>query len=299
MNLPPGSALPWLPLLLGAAAGCMAGITGCGRNTPQRSRGPEGVLHGAEAVHIDRGRFRGCLLLHGFASSPADFRGVYRALDDAGWDVHAPRLPGHGTSPDELAQVSAPQMREGARRHYRKLRRRYDTVALVGFSMGGLLATGLAASEPPDALALVSPFYAVTYRWYYVLPAEWWFSIPPPVLDAVPSQKNVNRPAGKDNIVGYHWYPMPALDMLFTLKRDILRETRGRTLSCPVLLVYSAGDGTASPEAMQNVLGRLTGGDYRATRFERSNHYILHDYDRRAARRAIVDFLERQERAGG
>ena len=277
-------AYMWLIVLAAVAAGCAFGP--CRQNTAERD-----VMEGAESIRIERGHSRVCLLLHGFGSSPADFGRLPAALDEAGWDVCVPRLPGHGTSPDALRQVSPARLRKAARERYNELRSRYETVALGGFSMGGCLATGIAAERPPHSLVLVNPFFAVTYRWYYVFPVEWYLPVASPLLDAVPAQKSVNRPEGKKDIVAYETYPLEAVNMLMDLRDTILADLDDGALQCPVLLVYSAGDSVASPAETGEVLDRVTGGDYRTRRFTRSNHHVLHDYDREEVVRCIVDWL--------
>ena len=264
---------------------------GCGYALPPEHARPDTLRTENPSIHVDRGRSRAVLLLHGFSASPADFGGLPRALDRAGWDVHVPWLPGHGTSPDELAAVSASRIREAAEDHYTDLCGRYETVVLGGFSMGGCLATGLAADEPPAALVLVSPFYAITYRWYYILPVEWWQTVASLFLDSVPPGKHVNRPGAEENIVTYDRIPLAALDMLYALRDRVMEGLAERQLGCPVLLLQSAADSVASPDRAREVIGRFTAGNYCHRRFTRSDHYILHDYDRREAVRSAVEFL--------
>ena len=253
---------------------------------------PPAIMKGAEPLPIDRGRDRACLLLHGFGSSPADFGPLPEMLDEAGWDVYAPLLPGHGTEPEDLARVTASEVYGAARGHYRELRDRYDRVALGGFSMGGCIATGLAVDEPPDRLLLVSPYYAIRYHWYYVLPPRWWNYLLSPVVWWVPVTSQVNRPGGESELVHYDWLPTKGVRMLFALRDGVLERTEGKRLRCPVLLIYSTGDNTASSGAMEDVLGRLTDGGYWPARFTDSNHHVLHDYDREEALRAALEFMQ-------
>ena len=58
----------------------------------------------------------GCLLLHGFTSTPAELRPLGEALHRAGYTVHAPLLPGHGTSPEDLLHITYCDWIEGPSR---------------------------------------------------------------------------------------------------------------------------------------------------------------------------------------
>jgi esterase/lipase len=55
-----------------------------------------------------RGSFRkpAILLIHGYLAAPAEVRSLALYLGGRGFTVYAPRLKGHGTSPEDLAQRS-------------------------------------------------------------------------------------------------------------------------------------------------------------------------------------------------
>lgn len=259
-----------------------------------KSDTPTPVMPGAEPVSIDRGRPRVCLLLHGWLTSPADFGELPAALDTAGWDVRAPLLPGHGTSPDALDGVGAEELLHAAREHYRVLREDHEQVALGGFSMGGTICTALAAERAPSRLILIAPYYKVTHKWYYVLPVAWWVSILSPVVRHVVRLKSwlrVNDRSAVDRIVYYRRFAIGSVRELMKLRAAVERADL-RNLAMPTLLVYSRGDDVASPGAMARFLQRLPAAEKRELVFTRSNHHVLHDYDRAEAVAGIVEFLE-------
>lgn len=256
-----------------------------------------GLMQGGGPVEIARGRNRACLLLHGWLTTPADFGPLPEALAEAGWDVFAPLHEGHGARPTELEDVTAEDLLEAAREHYERVRAEYDRVALVGFSMGGTMAVLLAAEQPPERLVLVAPFFGVRHRWYYVLPARWWAGILSPVLRCVWRGRawvHVNRPEGREAVRMYCGFPTSTVTALFELRRRA-QAADVASLSCPVLLVYSHGDGVCSPEAAERFAERLPAGAVRREVFTRSDHHLLLDYDREAAAEGIVEFLAEPE----
>ena len=63
------------------------------------------VLPGAEPFSAAGGPM-GALVLHGFTGCPQSMRGLAQAFAAAGFTVELPRLPGHGTSVEDMTQYS-------------------------------------------------------------------------------------------------------------------------------------------------------------------------------------------------
>jgi len=227
-------------------------------------RNPEtGVIAGTEAVTLAGTGGRACLLIHGWIGSRIDFNDLGQRLNDRGLTVRMLRLPGHGTTPRALARMEAGELVRTVEAEYLALKREHGTVAVVGFSMGGSLATILAARHPVDRLALVAPFYAVTYKWYYVFSPEIWNTILSPIIAYVIKAEDfirVNKPEAKEHIFTYRTVP-------------------------------TRGDMAASPAAIEDAFGRMGSAEKELFRCDRSNHHILWDYDGEAAAEEIVEFL--------
>ena len=60
------------------------------------------VLVGAEPLSHTAGAATGVLVLHGFTGNPSSVRSLAEAFVAAGFDVEMPRLPGHGTSVEDM-----------------------------------------------------------------------------------------------------------------------------------------------------------------------------------------------------
>ncbi len=95
-----------------------------------------------------------CLLLHGFTGSPWDVRPLGEALALRGLHVRAPRLPGHGTTPEAMLEVRHNHWQEAAWEALYALRG-FRRVFVAGLSMGAMLGLRLAAGAPERVQALV------------------------------------------------------------------------------------------------------------------------------------------------
>lgn len=249
------------------------------------------ILKGASPVSIDKGRDRICLLLHGYSSSPADFGQLPQYLDSRGWDVEAPLLPAHGRDPRDLRDITADDLVSFARKRFRKLKKEYDTVVLGGFSMGGSLALILTDEKRPAATFLINPYLGSTYRFYYILPPEWWYSILRPLVDygvQLPGRIPLNRTEARNQFVHYHAAPASIYAEVFELRSRALRAVHREV---PVLFLISEDDDTASPGTTVSYFHRTNSPADRLATFPGSNHVLMLDYGREKAMEAVGKFL--------
>lgn len=117
-------------------------------------RNSDGIIRGAEPIHLTGPRRGAVLLLHGYNDSPQSVASLAAVLHARGWSVEVPLLPGHGRTLHAFAQSGAAQWMNAARQELATLRSRHAQVAVGGLSMGGAIAFALAA-EVSDVRAVV------------------------------------------------------------------------------------------------------------------------------------------------
>lgn len=101
------------------------------------------------------------LLCHGFTGTPRELSKVGDALAAMGIASYAPRYPGHGTDRDDFYATGAEDWLRCAIDGYLELRSEYETVNLLGHSMGGLIASLVAASFNAPRLILLAPAFKI------------------------------------------------------------------------------------------------------------------------------------------
>ena len=161
---------PMLPLLA-TAAFIAAGLvlryaTGYRLELETATRlrtGADGIIPGAGTIDLGPPpgtRPRGAaLLLHGFGDTPQTLDYLANDLNARGYAVRAPLLPGHGRTLRAFAASDGDAWVAAARAELGAMRERYGSVSLVGLSMGGAIASILAAESPaPPALVLLAPY---------------------------------------------------------------------------------------------------------------------------------------------
>lgn len=117
-----------------------------------------GIMVGAEPIFIQRDKEVGVLLIHGFTSSPKDFKEFSEFLAEKDITVYVPLLPGHGTHPRNLKDTGYEEWTSAVQQALNLL----DTEKkfVFGYSMGGALALHLAAQNNLDGvISINSPIF--------------------------------------------------------------------------------------------------------------------------------------------
>ena len=103
-----------------------------------------------------RGKARGSvLLLHGFSASPYELSAIGRFLQGRGCRVYAPRLAGHGIGTEAFNAKGRADWLADAEAAFAALSTPGEQLNVLGHSMGGILATLVAAKHAPQVRRLV------------------------------------------------------------------------------------------------------------------------------------------------
>ncbi len=97
------------------------------------------ILPEAEPMSVDGTTTVGVLVIHGFTGNPSSMRGIAEAMAALGHHVEMPRLPGHGTTIDDMLTTSWADWSGEVRTAHARLAARVDEIVVVGLSMGGAL----------------------------------------------------------------------------------------------------------------------------------------------------------------
>ena len=125
---------------------------------------PESEIGRLDPVHIHGKKHgRALLLLHGFSSSPAVYRAMIPALKNYDALV-CPALPGHAENLAAFTSVSYGEWVTAAETACEALVEQYETVEVIGLSLGGLLAYHLANKYPVKHLYLLAPAFKLTFN---------------------------------------------------------------------------------------------------------------------------------------
>lgn len=250
---------------------------------------PNGIVVGASPIDLPAEGVCAVLLLHGFGDTPQTLEYLARSLHAQGWSVRAPLLPGHGRTLDEFSASRATDWIEFARAEFQSLRARYETVSIVGLSMGGSLATILAA-ETADvpAVVLLAPYLSMPTRLRRAARLHYVVGAVVPYLRGG-GERSIRDPA---EVVRNLAYGFTTPRLVFELSRVVARaRAAAPRVSSPTLVVQSRQDNRIPVDAAERAFALFTTNERRLLWTEGNGHIITVDYGREVVFAAVADWL--------
>ncbi len=241
------------------------------------------VLPGAEPFSRDAGPV-GVLLCHGFTGTPASLRPWAEYLADAGLTVSVPRLPGHGTTWQEMNRTRSEDWLAEAQRSFEGLRGKTDEIFLMGLSLGGCIALRIAElrGAAVHGIVVVNPSLTADTRL---------FALAPVMKLVVPSLKGISSDIKKADTkeLAYDRVPVKAAASLQRLWRATVAGLD--QISQPVLAYHSTEDHVVGPASMRLLTAALGAGQLTVRDCGNSYHVATLDNDAAAIFSGSLEFV--------
>jgi carboxylesterase len=241
------------------------------------------VMPGAEAF-AHQGSPTGVLLCHGFTGSPQSLRPWAEYLAAAGLSVSLPRLPGHGTTWQEMARTRWEDWYAEVDRAFDELQASCDEMFVMGLSMGGCLALRLAElrGDAIRGLVLVNPSITADTKLFMLAPV---LKLVVPSLKGIAS--DVKKPGAAE--VGYDRVPVKAAATLPGLWR--ITQQHLTELTQPVLAFRSATDHVVGPASMKLLQAALPPAQLDVRELADSYHVATLDHDAEVIFSGSLEFI--------
>lgn len=199
-------------------------------NTPFELKPAPGFAHGQNKPYK-----RGVLLIHGLTDSPYSMRHLGEFFQQNGFRVMAVLLPGHGTQPGDLLNVTWQEWAKTVAYGADQLAMEVDELYLAGYSAGGALSVYQSLrDERVRGLFLFSPALDITHRaaWAWVHKLYSWL---------FPVAKWVTIKPDRD-IYKYESFPKNAAAQLYALSQEVARQLHTHELNVPIFAAASLDD---------------------------------------------------------
>jgi carboxylesterase len=241
------------------------------------------VMQDAEAFARSEGP-TGVLLCHGFTGSPQSLRPWAEYLANAGLSVSLPRLPGHGTSWQQMARTRAEDWYAEVDRAFDELQASCDEMFVMGLSMGGCLALRLAElrGDAVRGLVVVNPSITADTRLFLLAPV---------MKLVVPSLKGIASDIKKEGSreVGYDRVPVKAAATLPGLWRATQQHLKD--LTQPILAFRSSTDHVVGPASMKLLREAIPADQLEVRELADSYHVATLDNDAEAIFVGSLEFV--------
>src|ERR1700730_1195321 len=231
----------------------------------------------------------GVLLCHGFTGSPQTLRPWAEYLARHGFTVSLPRLPGHGTTWQDLSRTGWQDWYGEVDQAFAALAGRCEQTFVFGLSMGGCLALRLAEVHggAVRGLVVVNPSLALNTRLFLLAP------VLKHVLRSLPGiASDIKKPGGHE--IGYDRVPVRAAATLPRRWGATVRHLGDVTQ--PVLVYHSTVDHVVGPASMRALLAGLPGGQVTVRECADSYHVATLDNDAGVIFEGSLKFI--QDHAG-
>jgi len=246
----------------------------------------------AEEVWVDAEPFSfeggktGVLVVHGFTGCTQSMLPLGEGLAAAGFTVMGPRLPGHGTSVQDLRPRKWEEWTGEAEKSLQELLGRCDKVFVTGLSMGGTITCFL-GERYAGKLAGLMPINAAVAKLNPMLPLT---PIAKYVLKTIPGVgSDIKDPNSKES--AYDKVPVPAAAELYKLmkatKADIAKIT------APILIFSSREDHVVSTKNGPFILEHVSSTDREIVWLENSYHVATIDNDKQLIIDRCVEFINK------
>jgi esterase/lipase len=197
---------------------------------------------GTDSLGKEKPWRRGILLTHGLSDSPYFMRHMAAVFQESGFRVMAVLLPGHGTRPGDLLEVTWQEWAKVVAYGTDKLAAEVDEVYLGGYSAGGALSIYQSLQDQRvRGLFLFAPAIDITHRAAFA-------SLHKLVSWLVPCVKWVDIKPDKD-IYKYESFAKNTATQMYQLTLALGAELKQYELHIPIFTVASVDDKTVNTAA--------------------------------------------------
>jgi len=238
-------------------------------------------------------RFRqtGIVLVHGYMAAPPEVKELAVYLGKKGFLVYAPRVGGHGTSPEDLATSTHKDWMESVDEGYAIVSSLCKKVVVGGFSTGAGLAIDLATRVKLTALFAVSPPLRLQDFSVRFLPAVglWNRSMDFINMDRAKMEFVENKPENPH--INYFRNPVSGVRELGLLMASVEKELP--QIKIPTLVIQADGDPIVDPKGSRKVFELISSTNKKYMLFNFNRHGILLGKGAEKVHQSIGDFVSR------
>lgn len=226
----------------------------------------------------------GILLVHGFTGSPASMRPWAHFLNEQGYTVRVPRLPGHGREWQDLNKVSWREWPTKIEGELAILQKSCKKVFIFGLSMGGGTTLNVAEKHSVDGIVLVNPMIHIRGQLIRFAPL---------ISLIQPGRSSVGDDIKKPGITEWGYDVLPTKGVVQLNK--LLKATRAalKSAKAPLLLFHSQDDHVLPVSNTEIIMNEIGSAEKERVELFNSYHVANLDYDAEIIFEKSLEFIRR------
>jgi carboxylesterase len=230
----------------------------------------------------------GCLLVHGFTSTPNEMRWLGKKLADSwGYSVLGIRLAGHGTTMEDMERTTWQDWLASVEDGYHLLRPNVDRLIVVGSSMGGALALTAAADFQVEGVVGIStPYDLPEDKRLFMLPL-----LSPFHIKLKKGKPDWQGEHSKEEHIAYPFRTPHGVLELGRLLENMRMKLPG--IHCPTLLFQSERDITIPSNSLDAIAALVQSTRLETHWVKNSGHVITLEPDREFVAQTIAAFIQK------
>ena len=233
----------------------------------------------------------GVLLSHGYMAAPLEVQGLASYLQRKGFWVYTPRLKGHGTSPEDLAQRHYTDWLASVEEGYALISSICERVVVGGFSTGAGLALHIAArvKNLSGVFAVAAPLRLQDLSARFAPALDTWNRLMDKFGKGVAKKEFVNNVPENPHI-NYFRNPISGVSEIEKLMESLHPLLPHITI--PALVIQSENDPVVDPKGSRRIFKRLGSIEKRYILFNFERHGILLGEGSDRVYRTIGEFID-------
>ncbi|GAB6190694.1 alpha/beta fold hydrolase [Desulfocastanea catecholica] len=202
----------------------------------------------------------GVVLIHSYLAQPEEVRALAGYLRRRGCWVYAPRLPGHGTSAEDLAKRKYHEWVEAVEMSYILMSMICERVVVGGVAVGGSLALDLAArvSNVAGVFALSPPLALRNYSTKFMPGIDVWNRIQNKIKRGEHNNQFIEFPHGNAH-VNYPMNPVAGVKEVGDYLESI--EKGYAAINQPALIIQADKNPVVNPKGSQQLYESIGSSD--------------------------------------
>jgi len=248
------------------------------------------VMPGCEPFSHTGDGSAGVLVIHGFTGNPSSMTHQATAFAAAGYHVEQPRLPGHGTTVEDMLTTEWSDWSGEAAAAYDRLAERAEKIVVIGLSMGGTLTlwTGLERQGDDSLAGLICVNPATQPQADDVIAM-----LNEMVDEGHTTMAGIGSDIADPDVTEIAYAETPIRQLLSLVNDGVVPITdRFGELDVPLML-FSSNDDHVVPPPNSDHLADTYGGPVERVDLERSYHVATQDFDRDLINERSLAFIER------